>query len=62
MSPFGPDPDWYENFWYRPDPTPDPPRRIAPVVVAVVCALVAVAGVTLSPHHVPSAPTALHMG
>ena len=41
MSPFGPDPDWYENFWYRPDPTPDPPRRIAPVVVAVVCALVA---------------------
>ncbi|HSU06090.1 MAG TPA: hypothetical protein VLI93_10990 [Acetobacteraceae bacterium] len=61
MIPFGPDPDWYEKTWLTEPPPRHPRALLAPVLVGIVCALLAVAGVTIS-HYAPPAATVMHFG
>jgi hypothetical protein len=60
--PFGPRPDWYETYWYSPDPVKRPRPRITPILVAVVCALLAAASVAVSPVHIQHATRTMHIG
>jgi hypothetical protein len=51
-SPFGPDPGWYENYWYGDRPQPRRrPFSASFARFAVLVALLAAGGAMLSKHH-----------
>lgn len=61
MVPFRPNPDWYYETWYEPDPPRRPRPRLVPMVVGVAVALLAV-GAVIVVQPVAPAPQAIHFG